>query len=528
MQKLIGRFLIALLIVKTISISPTLAEQECRNHLVFIPGFLGSVLERDGEVIWGNRTSLLNFSKLRIVNGPRRPNDDVVATGVVKEIKILGPFKIEQYSHLSNFIKTIGYRNGIDYFEFPYDWRKSAFDLSKELQSFIDKIPTPSGSCKFDILAHSMGGLIGLAFMNERAGRHKIDKFITMGTPYYGSISAITTLVGGWGIAENLMAGGKSSIRSTTLSFPAFYELLPTYESCCQLGLRRDRNSSKDLNLLEINDWNRFEWQSNTQVNQKGLADALSSARKLRDYLPRKQKGKLFHKDVDRRLDFSTIGGVRIDTPFKVYFDPKRLKQPSNLIDTIIYEDGDGTVPFVHVSAKQGTSHLSFAKHQTVFRDQRILQALKRILAGSETSARNHSAQTVELLDTAGRRLPFKSLNLQLLGDQFTRGSEIEVLLSITSYETGHTPTKQESIQEKLRKFNPYLLLLYQGKTKLQKLSFGLAQKLSSRFIASDDIRHRAIYRLQFKAPSLPGRYDVQLRGLDNRAMITDGFVVLE
>ncbi len=53
----------------------------------------------------------------------------------------------------------------------------------------IDEILAQTGAKKIRVVAHSMGGLVALAYM-RRYGYARIDRLITMGTPFYGSMHA--------------------------------------------------------------------------------------------------------------------------------------------------------------------------------------------------------------------------------------------------------------------------------------------------------------------------------------------------
>jgi pimeloyl-ACP methyl ester carboxylesterase len=63
------------------------------------------------------------------------------------------------YAPVIAHLHKLGYREGVNLFIFDYDWRRSAFDNAAKLESFVrEKIPDPFQ--RFDILAHSMGGLV--------------------------------------------------------------------------------------------------------------------------------------------------------------------------------------------------------------------------------------------------------------------------------------------------------------------------------------------------------------------------------
>src|SRR5207249_1925538 len=66
--------------LQSLLVIPTTVWSTPERPLVFIPGILGSVLEEKGEVIWGDIRSLNRLSRLRITDGPKDPNDGLMAT----------------------------------------------------------------------------------------------------------------------------------------------------------------------------------------------------------------------------------------------------------------------------------------------------------------------------------------------------------------------------------------------------------------------------------------------------------------
>jgi pimeloyl-ACP methyl ester carboxylesterase len=195
------------------------------HPLVFVPGILGSILERDGKVIWGDQHSLFNFPELFIPFD--QTNGAIEATGIIKNIAVLGAFKIHQYDTLYETLKDIGYIEGENLFSFPYDWRRSNFNNADDLAHFIESKPALKG--EFDILAHSMGGLITRIYIQQQGSSTRVRTLLNLAVPFQGSLSVLQTLEKGWGAPANRFAGGLPKIREVLLSFPSMYELLPRY-----------------------------------------------------------------------------------------------------------------------------------------------------------------------------------------------------------------------------------------------------------------------------------------------------------
>ena len=111
---------------------------------------------------------------------------------------------------------------------FSYDWRKSNVETAQKLDAFIDEI-TDGGKVKVDIIAHSMGGIVSAHYLRNHD--EKVDKYLSLGTPYEGAPSAYNTLasrsfIGGYGdmLLERFF-GIKPEVSN---SFIGLIELLPT------------------------------------------------------------------------------------------------------------------------------------------------------------------------------------------------------------------------------------------------------------------------------------------------------------
>ncbi|MEM7230497.1 MAG: hypothetical protein AAF432_16990, partial [Planctomycetota bacterium] len=210
-----------------------------RNPVIVIPGILGSQLIEDETqtIVWGAfGGGAANPDKpdgARLVALPiddttplRELRDSVSSNGALDRIKltVLGlPIELDAYSRILGTLGAGGYRDdqlgdsgAIDYgddhytcFQFDYDWRRDIPENAARLDAFIDEkrayvrqayldeygIDNPD--IQFDIVAHSMGGLItrymlryGSADLPEDgsvppatwAGADGIDNVILVGT----------------------------------------------------------------------------------------------------------------------------------------------------------------------------------------------------------------------------------------------------------------------------------------------------------------------------------------------------------
>ncbi len=255
-------------------------ESPYRNPVILIPGLLGShLIERDSkEVAWGafgiNRTNPDTEKGARRIALPMQMGktlgdlrDNIIPAGALDKVVVnfLGyPLEQNTYSYILRILGVGGYRDQdfgesgrIEYgdrhytcFQFDYDWRRdiveSAWDLNdfiKEKKKYVqDEIEKRYGikdfNVKFDIVAHSMGGLVARYYLRYGAaelpddgslpeitwaGTRHVENLVMIGTPNSGSLDALVKLVDGYRPA--LFLPNYSPALLGTM--PAIYELLP-------------------------------------------------------------------------------------------------------------------------------------------------------------------------------------------------------------------------------------------------------------------------------------------------------------
>ena len=135
---------------------------------------------------------------------------------------------------------------------FSYDWRQSNFISATKLRKFIEKLCEKEGFEKVDLIGHSMGGLLisslyagyivvdGIAdplfTIRDLSIRSKIDKIITLGTPYEGAPKLIDAVINehvlssgyGTNIFDLLLASLCGLTKKIKSSFRGVAELIPT------------------------------------------------------------------------------------------------------------------------------------------------------------------------------------------------------------------------------------------------------------------------------------------------------------
>ncbi|MEM8872856.1 MAG: hypothetical protein AAGD32_01240 [Planctomycetota bacterium] len=263
-----------------------------RNPVIVIPGILGSRLETpDGQVVWGQfgRGSVNPRTEegIALMSLPADGSDDGVrAVGVIDRfsLNLWGGLGFQQAAY-ENLLKTLGVggyidrdmnynpSDSVDYgeehftcFQFPYDWRRELSESAIALHAFIEterevvrrrriglfgaEAVEAAGPIKFDVVAHSMGGLVlryylmyGPTPLDEVpdtptwAGAKYIDKAIFVGTPHGGSVEALRTLIEGKRFAPILPHYPARVLQS----YPSMFQLVPTHELWrIPVGARKD------------------------------------------------------------------------------------------------------------------------------------------------------------------------------------------------------------------------------------------------------------------------------------------------
>lgn len=213
--------------------------------IVLLPGITGSVLRKDGKVVWGfSGRSLAGmlFSRggsmsraLSLTQDPHDVDDlqdGVSADSLIQDLHLLpGLWKIDGYSKVSESIRArFDVTTGENFFEFPYDWRRdnrvSARKLQRDSHSWLKRWRERSGNAdaKLILVAHSMGGLVSRYFMDVLGGWKDTRALITFGTPFRGSVNALDTLANGMKKARGFI-----DLSDMARTFTSIYQLLPVY-----------------------------------------------------------------------------------------------------------------------------------------------------------------------------------------------------------------------------------------------------------------------------------------------------------
>jgi pSer/pThr/pTyr-binding forkhead associated (FHA) protein len=219
----------------------TFAHMTTRRPVVFVPGLMGSDLWVGNERVWPSVKSFLtNPEQFRYPEG-----GPFEARAIVDELVIIpNLIKQDQYNRMGDYlVEELGYRRGLDYFEFAYDWRQDVRQSARELARAIDELPT---SRPVTIMSHSLGTLVSRYYIERLGGRSRVERAILMGGPHQGTVKALTSLL----VAPSLLPFGLlgERLRRVLMTFPSSYQILPTYP----VGVDQHGNA---INFLEDETW---------------------------------------------------------------------------------------------------------------------------------------------------------------------------------------------------------------------------------------------------------------------------------
>ncbi|MEO8074164.1 MAG: hypothetical protein ABI686_13075, partial [Acidobacteriota bacterium] len=201
-----------------------------RLPVIIIPGLIGSELvnKNTGDKVWFDLLRAKD-DDLRLPVSPnlKANRDNLVAGDILRKIQLIRfTPEIEIYQKLIDALEADGYSEGkLDappengaadtFYVFPYDWRldnvENAQNLLKKLDDLRANLKNPK--LKFNVVAHSMGGLIaryaemyGKADLTARKvrptwkGASYFNNISLIATPNGGSLSALNSLLNGFSL----------------------------------------------------------------------------------------------------------------------------------------------------------------------------------------------------------------------------------------------------------------------------------------------------------------------------------------
>ncbi|HEU5100410.1 MAG TPA: hypothetical protein VFU22_15385 [Roseiflexaceae bacterium] len=313
-----------------------------------------------GETVWVNTTQALAFGADDYFDALKLQRDGVTPVAPALQINQQQLYR-SGYDDLVGYLQRQGYILRTDLWIFPYDWRADLVTTSERLDALVNQAlaranypqsnPALWSVRRVNIVAHSMGGLLGRYYISNSVRASQVDQLITLGAPQLGTAGFLKALVygdtmGPWFLGIGL---NPEEIKDVVQNMPSGYQLLPspTYD------IYYDNRSSDRLR----------PWVENRDIDGDGLARGILSYEQVSQLLlnlgkngPLITKARDFHTGIDRLQQggvngvrwsalvgrgYGTLGQMREYTGlcsswFSSYPCPKRDEIPV---------DGDGTVP---------------------------------------------------------------------------------------------------------------------------------------------------------------------------------------
>lgn len=183
--------------------------------IVVIPGVGGTVLRNSsGQTCW-LWLSTARLNQLACSTTGASNNTITAGTGDYGVFDLYEPL----CSMLENY-----YGDEYDVLFFPYDWRLSNTNAAASLAISIN-----NSYDEVILVAHSMGGLVASKYLaNSSVNRNKVDKLVTLGTPYTGTPHLIYVAETGDFNSFLSVLGYESTIKDLVQNFHCTYQLAPT------------------------------------------------------------------------------------------------------------------------------------------------------------------------------------------------------------------------------------------------------------------------------------------------------------
>ena len=350
------------IIFLTISVSAFAAKKKDKA-IIIIPGICGSKLidKADNKVVWFSvsKTVLRRMSCTEngISNNQIEPKSGD-NWGVLDTARDL-------YNNL--YLNFGGLLGEYDVKFFSYDWRISCSKAADKLEKYIND----NNYSKVILVAHSMGGLVASKYIKKLYDINncsKVEKFISIGTPYTGAEKAISVMETG----EFISLLDKKVFKELSCNFPAVYELLPTEKHAAGAGYIQDgtvfiRSFSEYWNFLK-----KRTWGCKTNGQPKAM---FNTSKSFHDSLITTNGVHIANNDI---VDTYKIYGYGHETIFRVRYnkDGTLYFWPTN--------NGDGTV--VTSSAKNNTDTKTYGfkcKHVDLPNNSQVINQVKNIIKGN-------------------------------------------------------------------------------------------------------------------------------------------------
>ena len=293
---------------------PPVTQTTGKEPVIIIPGLTGSELinpKTDRTVWFSIKRDKDDDIRLPMTSTVLSTNRDSLKVGdIIRKVEVKIFPDIEVYQSLIDALIQKGYTEATwdkpqatdVFYVFPYDWRRDNVETAHLLMQKIIAVKRAlkRPDLKFDILAHSMGGLIaryaamygmadlprgGAVPVPNWSGAASIHKLMMFGTPNEGSYNALDALLNGSPIVADRKLPLVDDFRpEDVMSTPSAFQLLPHITE----GHFFDENLKPlTVDIYDPKTWDKYGWGALNEPKFLGkLRDAAMLSLKNKEIKP--------------------------------------------------------------------------------------------------------------------------------------------------------------------------------------------------------------------------------------------------
>lgn len=232
--------------------------------VVFVPGFLGSRLTRDGRDVWAGCSDAL----LRSRPSSRALAEIALPPGLGDEppeerFRLAAEELITAPDSMPGLLSCMGHpdiRAALgdpvpgQFVPFAYDWRLSHRLVAERLKARVEReltrwseqvdrfFPDRPDDPGVVLVCHSTGGLAGRYYLECLGGRETARTLVTLGTPHQGFARTVRLLTGH--ATGDDASPLNEALRDLALGLPSVAQMLPVHEAVRVSGKSRPRTLS--------------------------------------------------------------------------------------------------------------------------------------------------------------------------------------------------------------------------------------------------------------------------------------------
>jgi hypothetical protein len=354
-------------------------------------------LDGQGEEFWGKGGFKFGFGEIRDKDF-EKPQDEKEKV-ITRNNLLLFPYDwrldnavnaIRFAKFLTESRKTINDSTKIEIEELKKSGNKEKLDFAKQLENWLKNY-------KFDVVAHSNGGLIARYFFYygdqpldisgelprfDWGGTKEIQRLFLVGTPNLGAPKALKILTEG---SDDIPTQDYNP--DIVGSFPSMYQLLPK-DAVAKFN---DGNKPIEVDLFDIKTWLNHNWglaKSEKKISKAYLEACLNRAKRFHAALNASPKNKAAPPETSVFI----ASGTDQNTWTSIFL-PNQSGLPV-WEDDRLTQDGDGTVPNTSASAALNLKNINYkvlgpykAEHTELIYNKEFLEQLFTFLDNSILSS---------------------------------------------------------------------------------------------------------------------------------------------